>query len=207
MVVRILLVDDHAIILDGIEALFRNSERYKVVDKATRGELALSYLKREPIDFMITDFSMGDMNGLELIKKARELNPELKVLVLSMHDEMHVVKEVMKAGANGYLLKNHTHDALAQAVDTIWEGGVFYCKEIEKQMAKSNSESDSHVAFTERELEVLKLIAKGFTTKEIASVLYISERTVETHRKNLMRKSSCHNAPALVQFATSRMFI
>ena len=205
---KILLVDDHAIVTDGLQAILQRVEGFEVVKKLTSGDFALAYLKQFPVDIMITDYSMPDMDGVTLVKKAKLINSALKIIVLSMHDEVIMVKEMLSVGVDGYVLKKYAQQELVSAIENVNFGRQFFSSEVNKALLSSLiSQENSEHNITERELEVLKLLAKELTSKQIADKLFISERTVETHRKNLMRKTNSTNAIGLVRYAYEKKII
>ena len=205
---RILLVDDHAIVTDGLQAILQNVEGFEVVKKLTSGDFALAYLKQFPVDIMITDYSMPDMDGVTLVKKAKLINPTLKIIVLSMHDEVGLIKEMLSAGVDGYVLKKYAQQELVSAIENVNFGRQFFSSEVNKALLSTLiPQENSEHSITERELEVLKLLAKELTSKQIADKLFISERTVETHRKNLMRKTGANNGIGLIRYAFQKKII
>lgn len=203
---RILLVDDHAILLDGVKSLLENDGR-KVEFQANTAEEALSLLKKNPVDLMITDFNMPGMDGLSLIHAAKRLDNNIKIIVLSMHDEVHLVKEILKAGVNGYVLKKDTRSELLKAVREVEEGNIFLSKDINKMLIVNLQNPDEGRLLTDREREIVKLIAKEYTNKQIAEELFISERTVETHRKNIFKKTGTNSLVGLIKFAYANNLI
>lgn len=203
---RILLVDDHAILLDGVKSLLENDGR-KVEFQANTAEEALSLLKKNPVDLMITDFNMPGMDGLSLIHAAKRLDSNIKIIVLSMHDEVHLVKEILKAGVNGYVLKKDTRSELLKAVREVEEGNIFLSKDINKMLIVNLQNPDEGRLLTDREREIVKLIAKEYTNKQIAEELFISERTVETHRKNIFKKTGTNSLVGLIKFAYANNLI
>lgn len=204
---KLLLVDDHAIVTDGLQVLLQNEEGFTIVEKLVSGNFALAYLKQNEVDLMITDYSMPDMDGLTLVKQAKALRPDLKIIVLSMHDEAAMIKDMLSAGVDGYVLKKYAQQELLNAIQAVGNGRQFWSAEVNRALltALQPQETENHV--TERELEVLKLLAQELTSKQIAEKLFISERTVETHRKNLMRKTGASNAIGLVRYAYSHRLI
>ncbi|MFN0293046.1 response regulator [Pedobacter helvus] len=198
---KLLLVDDHAIVTDGLQMLLQNEEGFTIVEKLTSGNFALAYLKQNEIDLMITDYSMPDMDGLVLVKQAKALKPNLKIIVLSMHDEAAMIKDMLSAGVDGYVLKKYAQQELLNAVHAVANGRQFWSEEVNRALLSSLQSQANENQPTERELEVLGLLAQEFTSKQIAEKLFISERTVETHRKNLMRKTGANNAIGLVRYA------
>jgi len=198
--ISILLVDDHSIVIEGIEALISNAADMRISGKATSGAGALSFLEQYSADIMITDYSMDDMDGITLIAKARRVAPALRIIVLSMHDEAAVVQDVLRAGVDGYILKKYTHHELLTAIRIVHEGGQFWSPEI-NQMLLRRLQPETTGQITEREMEVLRLLTKELTSKQIAQTLFISERTVETHRKNLLRKTNATSTIGLIKYA------
>lgn len=204
--VNILLVDDHAIVIDGIESLLKTLPYIHIVGKASGGKQALQILETEHVDLMITDYSMDDMDGATLIPKVKKLRPDVKIIVLSMHDEPPLVQDVLRSGVNGYILKKHTHHELLMAIEIISEGGQFWSAEV-NQMLLRGLKPETNSQITEREMEILKLLTKELTSKDIAEQLFISERTVETHRKNLLRKTNCSSTIGLLNYAYQHKLI
>ena len=205
---KILLVDDHAIVADGLEMLLQVVDGFEVVKKLTSGDFALAYLKQSPVDIMITDYSMPDMDGVTLVKKAKTLRPHLKIIVLSMHDEVVMIREMLSAGVDGYVLKKYAQQEIVNAIETVNNGRQYFSNEVNKALLSAllpQEMPENNV--TERELEVLKLLAQELTSKQIAEKLFISERTVETHRKNLMRKTGASNAIGLVRYAYTKKLL
>ena len=199
---KLLLVDDHAIVTDGLQALLQSEDGLTIAEKITSGNFALAYLKQNEVDIMITDYSMPDMDGLTLVKQAKALRPDLKILVLSMHDEAVMIKDMLNAGVDGYVLKKYAQQELLSAIHAVANGRQFWSDEVNRALITALQTQDlQQNQVTDRELEVLKLLAQELTSKQIAEKLFISERTVETHRKNLMRKIGANNAIGLVRYA------
>ena len=163
---RILLVDDHAILIDGIQSLLERAG-YQIVCQAESAEMALEFLKKNEVDLMITDFNMPGMDGLSLIHTVKRLNANIKIILLSMHDEVHLVKEILKAGINGYVLKKDTQHELLQAIKEVAAGKVFLSNDINKLLIVNLQNPDEGKLLTDREREIVKLIAKEYTNKQI----------------------------------------
>lgn len=205
---KILLVDDHAIVSDGLEAILKLVDGFEIVNKLTSGDFALAYLKQHEVDLVITDYSMPDMDGLTLVKKAKLIKPDIKIIVLSMHDEALMIREMLAAGVDGYVLKKYAQQEIVNAIETVHNGRKYFSNEVNKALLSALLPQEmSENSVTERELEVLKLLAQELTSKQIAEKLFISERTVETHRKNLMRKTGANNAIGLVRYAYSKKLL
>lgn len=205
MTYKVLLVDDHAIVLDGLEAILNQNPNIEVVAKVTNGNTALAFLKLNVAQLIITDYSMPDMDGLSLIKKAKQQRPDIKVIMLSMHDEISIIRGVMAAGIDGYILKKYAQNDLLQAINVVMAGGNYWSREVSSALL-SNQDTECNV-ITERETEVLKLLCQELNSREISEKLFISERTVETHRKNLMRKTNATNTVGLIKYAYSNKLI
>ena len=200
----ILLVDDHRIFLEGLKNLIQ--EPFQAKDTANSGREALELIKSSEFDVMITDYEMPGFNGLELIKAVRIVQPEIKIIVLSMHDDPSVVKELLRIGVQGYLLKNNTYKNLTEALEKVVEGKRFLSDEIAELLINAPEEEEKGV-LTSREIEILKLVAKEFNSRQIAEILFISERTVETHRKNIFRKTNTSSVIGLVKYAYEHKLI
>ncbi len=203
---KILLIDDHAIMLDGIEALLRDEPSLEITAKIANGNMALSYLKVNEIDLIITDYSMPDMDGLTLVRLAKAQSPQTRIIMLSMHDEPNIIRNVMSAGLDGYILKRYARKELIQAINVVLSGGHYWSKEVSSALLKV-APARHNTNLTEREIEVLRLIVEELNSREIAERLFISERTVETHRKNLMRKANASNTVGLVKYAYTHKLV
>ena len=194
----VLLVDDHRILLDGMKNLLQ--EPYEVKATASSGQEALELIKNQDFDILITDYEMPGINGLDLVKAMSAAQPEAKIIVLSMHDDPSVVRELFRAGASGYILKKDTSNSITTALQKITEGKRFMSDAIAEMLLNDNTED--HVGpLTPREIEILKLVTREMSSKQIAEVLFISERTVETHRKNILKKTGATNLAGLVKYA------
>jgi DNA-binding NarL/FixJ family response regulator len=204
---KILLVDDHVILMDGIKSLLEGVEEFEVVATKSTAEDALLYLKQQDIDILVTDYNLPGMDGLDLVRAVKKVIPKIKIIVLSQHDEVHLVKEILKEGVQGYILKKDTHKELISAIHQISEGKMFMSSEINKLLVDSLSFPDEHRLLTDREREILKLIAQEYTNKMIAEALFISERTVETHRKNIFRKTKTNSLVGLIKFGYANNLI
>jgi two-component system nitrate/nitrite response regulator NarL len=207
MSVRLLLVDDHAILLDGVRNLLDKEEDVTVVGVAGDAQKALEFLKTHEVDIVVTDFHMPGMDGLSLVHTLKRIKPELKTIVLSMHDESHLVKEILRAGINGYVLKKDTHRELLKAIHQVHAGNVYLSSDINKILITNLQNPDEGKLLTDREREIVKLIAKEYSNKDIAEALFISERTVETHRKNIFKKTGTNSLVGLIKFAYANNLI
>lgn len=194
----VLLVDDHRILLDGMKNLLQ--EPYEVKATASSGQEALELIKNQDFDILITDYEMPGINGLDLVKAMSAAQPEAKIIVLSMHDDPSVIRELFRAGASGYILKKDTYHSITTALQKIMEGKRFMSDAIAEILINETTE-DHNGPLTPREIEILKLVTREMSSKQIAEVLFISERTVETHRKNILKKTGATNLAGLVKYA------
>lgn len=204
---KILLVDDHEMMLDGVERLIQDETEYDVVKKATSVAACMDSLAHLEVDLIITDYNLPDEDGLSLVKKVKKLYPETKIIVLSMHDEAHLVKEILKSGVNAYILKKDSQSELINALQAVSQGKIYLSNDINAMLVKNLGQPDEIKLLTSRELEVLKLISKELSNKMIAEKLFISERTVETHRKNIFRKTGTSTLVGLIKFAYANNLI
>ncbi len=207
---RIILVDDHQIMLDGISALLKNDERFSIVGTYTRCAEALAEMQN--VDIVITDIQMPEMNGLEFTKVIRSKFSGVFILALSMSGEDAMVSEMLNAGVNGYVLKNTGQEELKNALMTIVRGETYLSPEIAAALtralvAQRKEAEDPAPKLTQREIEIIKLIAKEYSNEKIANELFISERTVETHRKNIFRKTGTKGVVGLLKYAMDKKII
>jgi len=193
----VLLVDDHRILLEGVKNLIQDP--FEVKATAASGREALELIKNQEFDILVTDYQMPELTGLELVKAAQAAQPEIKIIVLSMHDDPSLIKELLRAGVLGYILKKDTHKNLTDAFAKVIEGKRFLSDEIAELLINNTGEEKG--LLTTREEEILKLITKEFSSRQIAEILFISERTVETHRKNILKKTGATNLVGLIKYA------
>lgn len=205
--IRILLVDDHALVREGIRNSLAHLEHIEMAGEARDGREALDFLKNHSLDLVIMDISMPAMGGVETTQLIVEKYPEVNVLVLSMHNEESRIREALQAGAMGYILKNTSMKELLLAIETVFEGETYFTPEVSRKImnqlvkGKDSHENNQLVRLTSRETEILKLISEEFTNHEIADKLFISPRTVDTHRRNLIQKLHAKNTAGLVRYA------
>ncbi|SIQ10048.1 response regulator transcription factor [Marinobacterium stanieri] len=204
--IRVLLVDDHPLVIDGIQARLEDEGGIEVVGRASNGQEAVDVAQQLQPDVILMDISMPVMNGLEATRVLQEKMPETRVLILSMHDNREYMVQLIQSGAKGYILKDVSAAEMVSAVETVYRGGTYFSSSASQtlfsqfdQAPKSNSPAAS--ALTRRESMVLKLLAEGRNNKEIAKVLGISVRTVETHRQNIKSKLDIHTAAGLTRYA------
>lgn len=208
--IKVLLVDDHQIIRDGIKALLKDSNDVQVIGEAENGKECLDMIARMKVDLVIMDVNMPVMNGVEATQHIIKMYPEIPVLCLSMHDEVEYISKMLQAGAQGYLLKNSGKHELINAIHRLAAGEKYFSSEVSYAMMMSyiggsgtpaKSAPKANVQLTKREIEIISLIAGEMTNQEIADKLSISLRTVDTHRRNLLQKLGVKNTAGLVRYA------
>ena len=206
---KILLVDDHRLIRDAIRSYMEGDADYEVVGEASHGQEAIRTIEKTEVDVVLMDINMPIMDGLECTKEIVKRWPRIKVLTLSMMSDNQHIKQMMGAGASGYVLKNCTEKELKKAIKTVYEGDTYYSAEVTEvvmlNLMKNNNTKTSNLVvdmpLTEREKEVLELIIKEHTNNEIADKLFISNRTVDAHKRNLLEKTGSKNIAGLVMYA------
>jgi DNA-binding NarL/FixJ family response regulator len=208
-VAKILLVDDHDVVRTGIKALLQGEENLKVVGEASNGKNALEFLDNQEVDLVVMDINMPVMDGIKCTIELKKKFPDMKVLALTMLSEEQHIRQMLKAGASGYILKNSGQQELLKAISSILGGQHYFSKEATQAIMmdmvndepKENKIKYDNIYLTDREKDVLKLIVKEFTNQEIADKLFISVRTVDAHRRNLLQKIGARNAAGLAIYA------
>ncbi len=206
---KILLVDDHRLIRDAIRSYMEGDTIYHIVGEASHGQEAIRTLEENQVDVVLMDINMPIMGGIECTKEIKKRWPQLKVLALTMMSDNQHIKQMMGAGASGYVLKNCTEKELKKAIDTVYNGDTYYSSEVTEvvmnNLMKNNTTKTSNLVvdmpLTEREKEVLELIIKEYSNNEIAEKLFISNRTVDAHKRNLLEKTGAKNIAGLVMYA------
>ncbi|MEN8224048.1 MAG: response regulator transcription factor [Bacteroidota bacterium] len=210
--IKILIADDHQLLIDGIKSTLSGVEDFTVAAEAGNGYQVLEKLDAgTEVDVILMDINMPKLDGLECTKQVSRKYPEVKIIALSQYDEKRFVKRMVKNGAFGYLLKDAGKDQIEKAVRTVYAGEKFFCERLSIRMVeqelKSENTSSLFPKLTNRELEVLNLICKEFSSQEISEKLFISFHTVESHRANLMYKAGVKNTAGLVRWAVENDFI
>ncbi len=204
----ILLADDHPLIRNGIKTLLQSQPDISIVAEADDGDRAVELVERLRPRMVIMDISMPKRTGLEAAAIIRNRFPETKVLILSMHDSDAYAYQVVQSGAHGYILKSADKSELLRAVREIMRGNTFYSKSVSRKIAESRQRGSADpLPITRRERQVLKLITEGLNNTEIAERLFISPRTVDTHRTNMMQKLKIKKTAALVRYAMEKGLI
>lgn len=200
--IRLVIVDDHKLFRDGMISLLEPHEDIQVIGEASSSEELEELLERTDPEIVLIDISMPGSNGLETIRVAKGKYPAIKFIVITMHAEGQYVVKAVRNGAFGYLLKNADEEELIEAIRSVSVGKKYFNSEISQLMVTNIAiEGDPHKKLSEREMEVLELVSKGKTTKEIASDLFVSTRTIETHRVNMMKKLNVQNTAELIKKA------
>ena len=210
--IKILLVEDHMVVRNGIKLLLESQDDFEVVGEASNGREALNFLYTHTSpDIVLTDISMEEMDGMELLQQLKEAYPDVNVVILSMLNQINYVIEAFEYGLAGYLVKNVGYNELLFALKHIATGGRYMSEEISMLLLEQVRSGQTYIQsstvlqmdfdISERELEVLKLIAEGYTNIEIADKIFLSKRTVEGHRQNLIEKAGVKNTAHLVKFA------
>lgn len=210
---KIFIVDDHQIMVDGIKSLLEINNNFEIVGTTTKSKEALNGIINSNANLVITDINMDELSGIELTKKIKAHNFEIKVLALSMYGDKATINEMIEAGVDGYILKNTGLDELTNAIKTIEMGNVFFSNQVTLEMLKSIKEVNSPIEanefghLTPREIQIIILIAEEMSNAEIGDKLFISERTVETHRKNIFRKTNIKSVAGLIKYAITQKII
>jgi len=202
--VRVLLADDHTLVRAGLRKILEQDSGLTVVGEVADGAAALEFLARVRADVVVLDLTMPGLDGFDLLRSARARWPELKLLVLTMHADAEHAARAVREGADGYLLKDSAAGELAAGVRAVMAGRRYYSEPVQRalsELLRSGASPRLVDRLTEREREVLKLVARGLSTKEIAARFDISTRTVETHRANIMRKLELRSVALLTRFA------
>jgi len=210
---RVLLVDDHEIIRRGMRSILEARKDWKIVGEATTGREAVQKVEELKPDVVVMDISMPELNGLEAVRQILRLAPRTEVLVLTMHESEDLVREVLEAGARGYLLKSDAASQLIAAIETLRVHKPYLTSKVNDVIltgylgGKPPRGETSGGRLTPREREIVQLLAEGLTNKEVATTLHISVKTAETHRTNIMRKLDLHSVSELVRYAVRSKII
>jgi DNA-binding NarL/FixJ family response regulator len=208
---RIIIAEDNTLLREGIRLMIESDESLEIAAEAEDGLSAIRCVSKHDHDLVLLDLSMPKMNGIAALKEIKRVSPDTKILALTIHDAEEYVLEVFRSGAEGYCLKDSTQEELLRAIHLVLSGKIFISPGIAAKVLegyienrKSLKTESSWDSLTQREKEVLKLVGEGYSSKEIAEFLFISPKTVEKHRSNIMQKLKIHNASALTAYAIEK---
>jgi DNA-binding NarL/FixJ family response regulator len=207
MKIKVLLADDHTLVREGLRSLIAREPDMTIIGEASTGRLAVQLVRERHPDIVVMDVAMPDLNGIEATRQILAKHPEVKVIGLSMHSDRRYVMEMLKVGAAGYLLKDCAFEELAISVRTVYANQIYLSPKIANLVLKDyvhwlkKSDASVYSILTTREREVLQLLAEGKTTKQTATALKISIKTVETHRQQVMHKLDVHSVADLTKYA------
>lgn len=203
--IRTLIADDHVMFIDGLKVLLKQDEKIEVIAEALNGIEAYDIIENQQIDLLITDVSMPEMSGIELVKRVKQNFPQVKILVVTMYNDREIVSEILMAEADGYVLKNADRKEFLRAINKIADNGTYFQNEVLsimlEKVKKEKAHGDELKIITERETEILKLIMQEYSSEQIAEKLFISKNTVDTHRKNILEKTQIKTLVGLCKFA------
>jgi two-component system nitrate/nitrite response regulator NarL len=211
--IKLFILDDHQMLIDGLKALLKSEKQFEIIGEATRGAMALEMIRKKQPDIVLSDINMPEMDGIEFARQLKKEFPKIYILALSMFGEKSTISEMLDAGASGYILKNTGKEELVTALSKIASGGMFFSDEVSAEMMKALSErgqkkeEEQTVNLTAREKEIIQLIAKEYSNAQIGEALFISERTVESHRKNIFRKTNTKSVVGLIKYAMENKLI
>ncbi len=207
--IRVLVVDDHQLIIDGLKSILQDEEDVTFAGGANNMDQALSFVEKEPVEVVLADINMPGNSGIDVTRKLKELYPDIKVLALTMHEDISMITKMVEAGASGYILKRTNMNEMLEAIRVVASNGKYLGRDVQAVMMENlgvdhsiNVLSD-HVpaSLTSREKEILNLVARELSNAEIARKLFISERTVETHRRNIFTKTKTKSIVGLIKYA------
>ncbi|WP_435263272.1 response regulator transcription factor [Tenacibaculum sp. nBUS_03] len=209
---NLIIVDDHKMFLDGVLSILNSENEYNVVLSSTEGKNVIKYLdinSNDTIDLIITDISMPEIDGISLSKIVKEKNKKIKILVVSMHTNADMIDSLIKLDVEGYIHKNAKKEELLHAIKVILDGEKYFSKEIkdiyfENKLSKKKEEE---IKLTQREIDVITLIAQEYTTQEIADKLFLSKHTIESYRKNIIGKLGVRNLAGLTKYALKMKYV
>jgi len=208
MTIRLLIADDHKLMREGLKALLQNEADMQIVGEAENGHATVGLAAKTSPHVIVMDVSMPDLNGIEATRKILQANPRVKVVGLSGHADQHFVREMLIAGASAYLLKHTAYDELLRAIRAVMNGKKYLSPDVARgvmdayvELSRPLSDHPAFVVLTDREREVLQMTAEGQSTKDMASRLEVSIKTIETHRRNIMEKLELHSVAELTKYA------
>ncbi len=205
---KLYIVDDHQMLIDGLKALLGDETHLSIVGESTLPRVAIEQIKTYKPDIVLTDINMPEIDGIELTKQVKKHLPETKVIALSMFGERETISDMLKAGVSAYILKNTGKQELLTAIDKVANGGTFFSNDVSAELERDHQNNErKEINLSAREIEVIELIAKEYNNAQIAEALFISERTVETHRKNIFRKTDTKGVLGLLKYCIEHRII
>ena len=206
--IRIFIVDDHPVVIEGIHSLLQNEKDIEWVGQAMNAQSCLGFFVNNMADVILMDISMPGMDGVELCALMKDKYPGIFILGLSTFNQGLYIKKMMENGASGYILKNSSKEELIKAIHTVNDGGIFFSGEVGQALQEYQKSSMTELpVLTPREKEILELIAEGYTNPQIAGKIFLSQFTVDSHRKNLLAKLNVKNTASLIRLAVERKLI
>nr|WP_321450647.1 response regulator transcription factor [uncultured Carboxylicivirga sp.] len=200
--IKVSITDDHDLFRSGIAMLLEKTKTIEVVHQTASVQELMAQLKQSPVDVALLDISMGATSGLEALLLLKKSHPSVRSIVLTMHNEGQYIVQAIRNGAFGYLLKDCDPDELAEAITQVFNGKKYFNKDVSHLMIEAVNIESNTQKISKREKEVLQLVAQGLTTNEIAAQLFVSKRTIETHRSNILKKLDAQNTAELITKAT-----
>lgn len=206
--IRVFVVDDHPVVIEGLHALLQNESGIEWAGHAMNAQSCLGFFVNNTADVVLMDINMGGMDGMELCALMKEKYPGVMILGLSTFNQGIYIKKMMENGASGYILKNSSREELMEAIHAVHGGDVFFSGEVGKTLREYQRSSRTEIpVLSSREKEILELIAEGYTNPQIAEKIFLSQFTVDTHRKNLLAKLNVKNTATLIKFAVEHKLI
>jgi DNA-binding NarL/FixJ family response regulator len=206
--IKVLIVDDHPLVIEGLKSLLSVNRDIKVLESCNNGKDALDFLEENHVDIVLLDINLPDMSGIDICELITTKHKNVSVIGLSTYGERSIINQMISNGAKGYLLKNVTETELVEAINKVYRGNCYFGIEVQKAMANTIFHSLGNTPrLTKREKQILKLVVSGKTNNQIAEDLFISPLTVETHRRNLMKKMNASNTASLVKMAIEKSLV
>jgi two-component system, NarL family, response regulator DegU len=205
--INIAIVDDHAMFREGLIGLLKEFPEFKVMFEASSGKELMEQLKKQAPEIILMDIKMPDMDGIEATEEVKRKYPEIKIIVLTMHNSEEIIYDIIKKGANGFLQKDKSVEQLLDTIYHVIDKNYYFSEQISKTVANgfaienNKAQALQKIGLTEREIEIVRLMCKDFTTKEIASAVFLSERTVQKHKENIYTKTKTKSPFGIYSFA------
>ena len=213
-IIKVLVVDDHQLIIDGLKSLLQDEPDIVFAGGANSMQQAIDFVRENPVQVVLADISMPEGSGIETTRSLKEIQPDIQVLALTMHEDINMIRKMVEAGASGYILKRTNMNEVLEAIRVVAKGGKYLGRDVQEILFNNMGEpatlselTVSQSVLTQREKEILILIAKELRNDEIAEKLFISERTVETHRRNMFTKTKTKSIVGLIKYAIANGLI